>query len=90
MPLPAKPWMPAPYDLPDMAALKALRDGRATPEQQQRALSWIVECAARTYVDPFDIESERVTAYAAGMAHVGRQIVTLLNMRTEPSWEQGR
>lgn len=92
LPLPTKPWMPAPFDVADIAAMKALRDGVASPEQQTRALAWIIEYAARTYVNPYALGSDgdRDTAYGCGCKHVGEQIVKLLNWRSNFNEEQGR
>ena len=90
LPLPIKPWMPAPFDNADVAALKALRDGTASPEQQRRGLTFIVEYLARTYAPSFDPLNPRNTSFAEGCRHVGNQIVKLLNWRTEINDEQGR
>lgn len=86
------PWMPAPFDRSDVAAMKALRDGTASSEQQKRALAWIVEYAARTYVNPY-VPGSKIGAdrdFGCGCMHVGNQIVKLLNWRTESNDEQGR
>ena len=94
MPLPEKPWQPAPYDDADVSAMKALRHGNATPEQQQRGLAWILECAARTYANPFvngGREAERDTTFGTGCKHVGDQILALINAQTKHiNEEQGR
>ena len=77
------PWMPAPYVEADVMALKALQDGSATKEQQQRALRWVVEICARTYDQPFrpgGAEGGRETDFACGRQAVGKEIVKLLNM----------
>lgn len=90
VPCPAKAWMPAPFDKADLAAMKAIRDGTATAEQQKRALAWIVQYAARTYDQSYDPGSERDTAFAEGCRHVGLQIVKLLNWQVAVNEEQGR
>lgn len=90
MPLPTLSWMPAPFDKADVAAMKALREGTATGAQQQRALAWIVEYAARTYVNPFVPDSDRASSHGMGCMHVGNQIVKLLNWRLQVNDEQGR
>lgn len=90
MPLPAKPWMFAPYDDADVSALKAMRHGHATPEQQQRAMAWIIECAARTATMSYDEEHAGNRDFNEGCRHVGRQILLLANMKTAVNEEQGR
>lgn len=91
LPLPSKPQMPAPFDRADVAAIKAMRDGRATPEQQKRALAWIVEFAARTYANPYQPGASDDTAFGCGCMHVGNQIIKLLNWRlNDGNDEQGR
>ena len=54
-------WLPAKWDLPDAKAIQQLAVGEATPEQQMRALRWIVEIACRTYEVSYDPESPRNT-----------------------------
>jgi hypothetical protein len=89
LPLPENVKMPVAYDDACISALKACRDGTASPEQQRRAMSWIVWSAGtyvRTYhTDPFD------NAYAAGRREHGVEIVKLLNSRTtrQSHTEQG-
>lgn len=76
-------WKPADYDLPDIAAVKAVAAGEATPDQQRRALDWIIKTAAATYDEPFRSDAdggERETNFALGRAFVGRQVVKLINM----------
>jgi hypothetical protein len=90
MPLPAKPYLPAPYDQADIAALKALKDGSASPEQQRRGLAWIVECAARTNTQSYDEKVPSNRDFNEGCRHVGRQIILLLHARTNVNEEQGR
>lgn len=83
MPLPVKPWLPPPHDKTDISALKALRYGSASPEQQQRALAWIIECAARTYSSSFDPDSERASNFNEGARHVGKWVLNLCNARLD-------
>ena len=76
---PPAPYRPAQYELADVAALKALERGDATTEQQQRALLWLVHCAALTH----DIEyrpDSRDHAFASGRRFVGLQIIKLLKI----------
>ncbi len=89
---PAEPWRPAPFDDSDQRALKALRDGTATSEQQQRALGWIF-FASGYRNDPFraGADGDRLTAYATGKQVVARQIYDMLEaaVRGSSETEQG-
>lgn len=82
-PLTHEPWAPAEHDVPLVAALKALGRGEASPDQQKRALDWIVNEAAGTYDMTFHPEDDRATAFAEGKRHVGRQIVGFMNISME-------
>lgn len=78
----SKPYMPAPYSKYDVYALKALQSGTATPDQQQRALAWIINKCCRTYDLPYHPggeEGNRDSILAMGMMHAGQQIVKLVN-----------
>ena len=70
------PAVPARYELADAAAIRALMDGTASPEQQKRALKWVVETAAGAY-DFHYYPSDRDTAFALGRAFVGQQVVKM-------------
>lgn len=76
------PWLPAPYQPVDTAALHALEAGNASPGQQQRALAWIINVLCGTY----DLSyrpgegGDRETAFAEGKRHVGLQIVKQLKI----------
>lgn len=76
-----EPWAPPTPDLPDVVALKALAQGSATPEQQIRALKFIVEKVAGTYEEVYcpGADGDRNTAYALGKRRVGTYIVSLLS-----------
>lgn len=73
-------WHPAAWDLPDASALQALQRGDATPEQQARALKWVVESAAGTYEHMFVPGAQDQTTYLEGRRSVGLQIVKLLRV----------
>jgi hypothetical protein len=70
------PHIPAPYDLADASAIQAMTQGKASPEQQIRALKWIIEQASGMYEFQF-YPTDRETAFALGRGHVGQQIVKL-------------
>lgn len=81
-PLDPDPTMPAPYDKSDLAALKALNEGRAEPYQQQLVLQWLVY-ACGTYENPYRPGGEdgrRATDFAAAKQMIGQQIVKLINL----------
>jgi len=73
-------WLPAEWDLPDASALQALGRGDATPEQQKRALTVIVEKLAGTYEHTFVPGGQDQTIYLEGRRSVGLQIVKLLKV----------
>ena len=73
------PAVPARYEIADAAAVRALMDGSASPDQQQRALRWIVEIAAGAYEFHY-YEKERDTTFALGRAFVGQQIVKMTKL----------
>lgn len=79
-PPPHAAWAPPSYEKAHVYALKALQDGRAEPHQQQMALTWIVNMAARTYDLSYRPDSERDSAFAEGRRFVGLEIVKLLNL----------
>ena len=83
--------MPSP-DLPDVVALKALALGTATPDQQTRALKFIVEKAAGTYEETFfpGPGGDRDSAYAQGKRRVGLFIVSLVNADIRRFKEDGQ
>lgn len=73
------PYSPASYTDADIAALQALQRGDATPEQQQRAIDWIVNQAAATYDLEYRPDS-RDHAFCSGRRFVGLQIVKMLKL----------
>lgn len=76
------PWAPAKYDPADVRAIQELERGEATPEQQKRALKWIIESVSGTYDVthwPGD-DGERNTSFANGKRYVGLTIVKMLKL----------
>lgn len=74
------PGVPLPrYTLPDVIALQALARGDAEPEQQKRALEWIINEACGTYTWAFK-QQPRETEVALGRQLVGQTIVGLLKL----------
>lgn len=76
------PWVPPFYELSDAKALKALEDGTASPEQQVRALRWIIEKGCSTYDLSYRPTGDRDTTFAEGRRFVGLQIVKMLKLNT--------
>lgn len=74
------PWLPIPYEIPDVGAVQALARGDATPEQQRRALLWIMENAAGVYLETFHPDNARWTDFACGRRFVGTQIGKMLRL----------
>lgn len=77
------PWIPPQWAKADAASLQALQFGRATAEQQKRALDWIVKAAAGAYdmsYRPGAEDGRRDTDFAEGRRFVGLQIVKLLGL----------
>lgn len=75
-----QPWAPPRATLPDVVALKALEQGNATPDQQIRALKFIVDKIAGKDEEIYcpGAGGDRDTAYALGKRRVGTYIVSLL------------
>lgn len=76
-------WKPPRWEKADAAALQALQFGRATEDQQKRALRWVVELASGTYdvsFRPGGEDGRRETDFAEGRRFVGLQIVKLLGL----------
>lgn len=78
------PWRPAGYEDADVAAFQALADGKATPDQQKRALRWLIERGAATYdlsYRPGGEDGARDTIFAEGRRFVGLQVVKILKLK---------
>jgi hypothetical protein len=69
---------PPTFDEADIYAMKAMWAGIANPGQQQRAMKWILNAAARIDADPFRTDA-RLTDHLVGRQSVGRMILTLVN-----------
>ncbi len=80
MPDHPRAWHPPEYDVADVHAVRALETGNANPDQQKRALGWIIRNGCGTYDLSFRPESDRETSFAEGRRFVGLMIVKLLNM----------
>lgn len=72
-----QPWIPPAWEPADASALQAMLRGEATPDQQRRALDWIITKACATYDMPYRPDSARDTDFSLGRMFVGQQIVKL-------------
>lgn len=73
---------PASYTDEDVAAVKAVAAGNASPGQQQRALDWIVNKAAMAFDETFVPGQTDLSDYLAGRRNVGLQIIKLVKMQS--------
>lgn len=86
VPDPVKPkeaWHPPDWELPDAAAIQALMAGTAEPEQQRRAMDWIITQASALYdmsFRPGGIEGQRATDFCEGRRFVGNHILLLARL----------
>lgn len=65
----------------DVGALQALNRGEATPEQQQRALKWIMRATQYRAVSfRSGPNGDRDTAFAEGKRFIGYQILKIVEM----------
>lgn len=77
------------YGIAEVAAVKALASGTADPEQQRRAMHFLLVHVCRVDDEPYCPASDRDTAYALGMRRVGTFIRSLLNADLENFKSQG-
>jgi hypothetical protein len=70
-----EPWKPCEWDPEDGFAIQAVMAGRASEEQQRRAMSFIVNQICGTYDLSYRPTSDRDTAFAEGKRFVGLQCV---------------
>lgn len=67
-----------PYGVREIAAVKALSRGEATPDQQIHALTWIIHEVCGTYKSDYRTDS-RDHAKVSGQRSVGVILVDLVN-----------
>jgi hypothetical protein len=70
-----EPWKPAEWEPEDAYAVQAVMTGRASEEQQRRAMNFIVHQVCGTYDLSYRPTSDRDTAFAEGKRFVGLQMV---------------
>lgn len=76
------PFFAAPWEVADASAFQALQRGDASPEQQKRALDWLIRVGAATYNTTFFPGAPDASAFAEGRRFVGTEIVKLLAINT--------
>lgn len=76
----AAPWKPAPWEPADIASIQALARGDASPEQQRRAIDYIINDIAGTYDMSYRPDSERDSVFAEGKRFVGLSIVKAIKL----------
>lgn len=86
---PRQPWHPAEWEPADAGALQALFRGDAGPDQQKRALKWIIESAAMTYDEAFVPGQPDVSNFLLGRMNVGKQLVKLLKINLNVLLKKG-
>jgi hypothetical protein len=77
-----EPWAPpANVTLQEAAAIHAVANGTASPEQQREAMRFIVERVSGTYQEIYcpGENGNRDSAYAAGKRRVGLYLVSLIS-----------
>lgn len=75
-----EPWKPSAWEIPDAGAMQALSRGDASPDQQKRALQYIIESLCGTYDMSYRSGKPDDTAFAEGKRAVGLQIVKLIKV----------
>lgn len=66
------------YEVPDIAAIKALKTGTATPDQQLRAINFIMKNMCQIGGLSFDPDS-RIEAFSEGKRFVGLTLLQILD-----------
>lgn len=87
-PLPRDVELPPPFDEADRSALVACRDGHASPEQQKRALGWLL-FAAGDVDQSYRSASVYDTCFASGRRSVALAMRLVLETPPRKSGEQG-
>lgn len=75
-----EPWKPIAWDPPDVACIQALSRGDASPDQQKRAITLIINRLASTYDMSYRPNNANDTIFAEGKRYVGLQLVKMLHL----------
>lgn len=78
-----KNWHPPQYAQADCRAIQALASGEAGPEDQKRALDWIIYQACGTYDEPFRPGEPDAVMYMLGRRSVALAIIKLIKLSHE-------
>lgn len=74
-------WLPvSDWELADVTAVQALERGEASPEQQKRALAWIINKACWTYESTYSPVNAHDGSFAQGRRFSGLQIIKMLKL----------
>lgn len=76
----AEPWIPPEYEVEDAHAVQAVMYGRASEDQQKRAMAFILNQVCGTYDLSYRPSSDRDSAFAEGKRFVGLQMVKLARL----------
>lgn len=76
---PPEAYLPSKWELPEASAFQALERGEADPDQQKRALSFLLNDICKTYDQSYRPDSHE-TAFAEGRRFVGLELVKLLKV----------
>jgi hypothetical protein len=78
-----RPWKPVKWEPADALAIQALAGGTADPDQQKRALGWIIHTVCGTYDQSFHPggeEGRRDSDFAEGKRFVGTTLVKMTRL----------
>jgi len=75
-----EPWKPTEWQPEDAHAVQAVMQGRASEEQQRRAMRFLVHQICGTYDLSYRPSSDRDTAFAEGKRYVGLTLVKFANL----------
>jgi len=73
-------WLPDGFDIERAHDVQAVAEGRATPEQQQRAIKYVAEVLCGVYDDTYNATSERESSRLQGRRQVGLAIVQIVKL----------
>ena len=80
---PNRAFMPAEYSISEAYAVRAVAEGIATPEQQKKAMKWIIENASHACDLSYGYADKDDTNFAEGSRWVGLQLIKLINLNSK-------
>ena len=78
------PWQNPEWEPADASAIQAVFGGRADPDQQKRAIHFIVKNVCALEYLAFDEKSDRNTTFTLGKQSVGHFVVMLSRLNLGP------